>query len=250
MTLPTSLLTRPISHRGLHDVFDGRPENSIEAFKAAMDADYGIELDLQLSKDGVAMVFHDYHLARLTTETGPVAQRTAAQLGAIPLIGGETTIPTLAAVLDLIAGKVPLLIEIKDQDGEMGPNVGPLEEATAAALRDYPGPVAVMSFNPHAVTAFGKAAPSVPRGLTTSAFELSDWAPLPGAVCSRLREIPDYDSCGASFISHEAADLARPRVADLKGDGAHILCWTIKSAEQEEQARQVADNVTFEGYRA
>lgn len=250
MNLPTSLLVRPITHRGLHDRFDGRPENAIEAFQAAMDNGYGIELDLQISKDGVAMVFHDYHLDRLTGAKGPVAQRTAAELGAIQLTGGEATIPTLTAVLDLVAGKVPLLIEIKDQDGEMGPNVGPLEEATAAALSEYKGDVAVMSFNPHAVIAFGKAAPSVPRGLTTSAFDPADWAPLPNSVCSRLRDIPDFDSSGACFISHEAADLARPRVADIKGGGFPVLCWTIKSQKQEAEARKVADNVTFEGYLA
>lgn len=250
MTLPTSLLIRPITHRGLHDRYDGRPENSIEAFQAALDQKYGIELDLQMSKDGVAMVFHDYQLDRLTGETGPVAQRTAAELGAIPLTGGKETIPTLAAVLKLVAGQVPLLIEIKDQDGEMGPNIGPLEEATAADLGDYQGDVAVMSFNPHAVAAFGKAAPAIPRGLTTSAFDPADWAPLPRSVCSHLRDIPDFETCGASFISHEATDLARPRVADLKGGGAHVLCWTIKSAKQEAQARKVADNVTFEGYLA
>jgi glycerophosphoryl diester phosphodiesterase len=250
MTLPATLLTRPITHRGLHDVKDGRPENSVEAIKAAIDASYGIEIDLQLSKDGVAMVFHDYHLGRLTERSGPVAQRTAEELQSITLLGGEASIPTLDTVLDLVRGQVPILIEIKDQDGEMGPNVGTLEKATADLLKDYSGDVAVMSFNPHAVIAFGEAAPAVPRGLVTSAFDTTDWAPLPARVCKQLRDIPDYDRCGATFISHEAPDLARPRVADLKAGGAAILCWTIKSAAQEAEARKVADNVTFEGYLA
>ncbi len=250
MTLPAAFRARPITHRGLHDVTDGRPENGVEAITAAVDAGYGIEIDLQLSKDGVAMVFHDYHLARLTAETGPVAQRTAQALQAIPLTGGKATIPTLDTVLDLIGGKVPLLIEIKDQDGQMGENVGALEQATATALENYAGDVAVMSFNPHAVIAFGQAAPAIPRGLVTSAFVPADWAPLPARVCDHLRDIPDYDRCGATFISHEGPDLDRPRVAALKAAGATILCWTIKSAAQEAEARKIADNVTFEGYLA
>lgn len=250
MTLPNTLLTKPITHRGLHDVSDGRPENSIEAIDAAMSHGYGIEVDVQLSKDGVAMVFHDYHLGRLTAESGAVAQRTAAELGAITLTGGAAGIPTLTEVLARVDGAVPLLIEIKDQDGEMGENVGVLERAVAADLEDYTGDVAVMSFNPHAVIAFGEAAPHVPRGLVTSAFDPADWAPLPARVCDHLRDIPDYDRTGATFISHEGPDLDRLRVADLKTQGAHILCWTIKSAAQEAEARKVADNVTFEGYLA
>lgn len=250
MTLPDSLLSPALTHRGLHDVADGRPENSLEAIQAAIDHGYGIELDLQLSQDGVAMVFHDYHLGRLTGETGPVTLRSAAALGQIVLTGGKTGIPTFADVLTLVAGKVPLLIEIKDQDGQMGENVGPLERAAAADLAGYTGDVAVMSFNPHSVMAFGEAAPDIPRGLVTAAFDPMGWAPLPARICDYLRDIPDYDRTGATFISHEGPDLDRARVADLKAAGAHILCWTIKSAAQEAQARKVADNVTFEGYLA
>ena len=85
------------------------------------------------------------------------------------------------------------------------------EAATAAALERYTGPVAVMSFNPHSVARMAVLAPQVPRGLTTSAYDPEDWSPLPEATCTRLRGIPDYDRSGASFVSHEAADLARPR---------------------------------------
>ncbi|MEL6573548.1 MAG: glycerophosphodiester phosphodiesterase family protein [Pseudomonadota bacterium] len=250
MRLPQAFFARPITHRGLHDVTDGRPENSREAIQAAIDANYGIEIDLQLSQDGAAMVFHDYHLGRLTEAEGPMAQRSSADLQSIPLKGGESGVPTLAEVLDLVGGQVPLLIEIKDQDGQMGPNVGALEQATAAALKGYKGAVAVMSFNPHATAAFRDAAPDVPRGLVTSAYAPYNWATLPTLVCDTLRHIPDYDRTEACFISHEAADLDRPRVADLKAAGAAILCWTIRSAAEEAKARQIADNVTFEGYLA
>jgi glycerophosphoryl diester phosphodiesterase len=248
--LPDSFLRLPITHRALHDRAAGRIENSPQAIKAAVTAGYGIEIDLQLSSDGVAMVFHDETLDRLTAATGPVNTRTAAELGQIVLKGSTDTIPTLAEVLALIDGKVPLLIEIKDQSLVMAPTDGRLEEATATTLQGYKGDVALMSFNPAAVHHMARLAPHLPRGITTSAYDPDDWSPMPAEMCAQFRRIPDYDATGSSFISHEAADLARDRVAELKEKGAKILCWTIRSPEAEAAARRVADNVTFEGYRA
>lgn len=248
--LPESFLKLPIAHRALHDRAAGRIENSAAAIRAAVTAGYAIEIDLQLSSDGVPMVFHDEDLDRLTEETGPVNARIAAELGRIRLRESTDTIPTLAEVLDLIGGRVPLLIEIKDQTQVMGPTDGKLEAATAKVLRGYAGDVALMSFNPHSVAQMARLAPHLPRGITTSAYDPDDWAPLPKEVCDRLRPIPDYDATGSSFISHEGRDLSRPRVAELKAQGAVILCWTIRSAADEAMARQIADNVTFEGYPA
>lgn len=250
VALPPEFRTLPIAHRALHDRAAGRPENSRAAVRAAVAAGYGIEIDLQLSRDGQAMVFHDEDLDRLTGETGPLNARSAAELGAIRLRDAEDGIPTLAEVLAIVAGRVPLLIEIKDQDGLMGPKVGPLERAAAAALAGYAGPVAVMSFNPHSMAEMARLAPHLPRGITTSAYDPDDWAPLPASVCATLRDIPDYDRVQASFISHEWPDLGRARVADLKAQGATILCWTIRSPAQEAEARRIAQNVTFEGYLA
>ena len=248
--LPPVFLGPPIAHRALHDRTAGRPENSRAAIRAAVDAGYGIEIDLQLSSDGRAVVFHGYDLKRLTSETGPVRQRSAAELGRIALTDGDGEgIPTLDEVLEIVAGRVALLVEIKDQDGAMGGNVGALEQAAAAVLRGYDGPVAVMSFNPESVAAFGAAAPAIPRGLTTSAYDPDDWH-LPQAVCDRLRDIPDLERVGATFISHEAADLSRDRVRALRADGLPVLCWTIRSLDADRAARRLADNVTFEGYAA
>jgi len=248
--LPPAFLKAPLAHRGYHDLAAGIPENSRAAFRAAIAAGYGIELDVQLTKDRRAMVFHDYGLGRLTAEKGPIRQRTSAELSAIPLTGGDETIPTLPQVLDLVAGQVPLLIEIKDQDGAMMHDVGPLEIAVAHALVGYTGPVAVMSFNPHAVEAFAAVSPDTPRGLTTCAYQPEDWPLLPAHVFVHLRETPYYDRVGATFVSHLARDLTRPRVRDLKTKGAKILCWTIRSPEAEAEAREIADNITFEGYAA
>jgi glycerophosphoryl diester phosphodiesterase len=250
MQLPAAFLSKPIAHRALHDKAKGRPENSLAAVRAAVEAGYGIEIDVQPSRDGVAMVFHDYDLERLTGRAGAIATLNAEELRAIRLLGGSEGIPTLREVLDTVAGKVPLLIEIKDQDGHMGPNLGPLGAAVAHELEGYEGPVAVMSFNPHAVAEMGRLAPNIPRGITTSAYIPDEWVPLPARICTHLRAIPDFESTESCFISHEVADLHRPRVAEIRALGAAILCWTVTSPALEAEARQVADNITFEGYLA
>ena len=248
--LPDPFRTIPLAHRALHDRTRGRIENSPSAIWAALDAGYGIEIDLHLSSDGVPMVFHDDDLARLTDRTGPVEGETAETLGRTMLTGGTDTIPTLAAVLSMVAGKVPLLIELKDRSGAMSGTDERLEEAAARAIADYDGPLALMSFNPDTVAALARLAPSVPRGIVTSAFDPADWSDLPPETCDRLRGVPDYARTGASFVSHEAVDLSRPRVADLKAEGATVLCWTIRSPEAEVLARRIAHNVTFEAYAA
>ncbi len=248
--LPDAFLAAPLAHRGYHDARRGTPENSRAAFLAAIGAGYGIELDVQLSADGAAMVFHDADLKRLTGRKGKLRDLRAADLSRIPLIGNDEGIPTLPEVLDLVAGRAPLLVEIKDQTGAMGRETGALEQAVAHALTGYAGPVAVMSFNPHSVIAFGKTAPEVPRGLTTCAFRRKDWQRLPRGAFADLRGIPLYGAAGASFVSHRAADLGNPRIAELKEQGAAILCWTIRSPAEETAARRIAQNITFEGYVA
>ena len=250
MKLPDVFLNRPLAHRGLHDIAAGRAENSLKSFQAAIDGNYSIELDLQISSDGVAMVFHDYGLARLTAAKGPVAQHTAAQLGDISLLHDGGGIPTLAEVLVLVDGRVPLLIEVKDQDGQMGPNIGPLGEAAAYCLRGYKGPFAMMSFNPHATAEMAQLLPDAPRGIVTDKYDPEDWPLLPQATREALSGITGYECSGACFVSHNAADLSTPRIAELKAQGAAIICWTVKSAEIEAEARKIADNITFEQYFA
>lgn len=247
--LPPDFLRRPVAHRALHG--PGRPENSRAAVRAAVAAGYAIEIDLQLSSDGQAMVFHDYDLGRLTGERGAVGARSADELSRIPLAGGDgECIPTLGDILGIVEGRAPLLVEIKDQDGRMGPEVGALEEAAARALADYPGPVAVMSFNGHSVRRMGELAPHLPRGLTTGAFDAELWPHFPETLRAHLRGMPELEASGAVFVSHEARDLDNPRIAALKARGMPVLCWTIRSEEAEQDARRVADNVTFEGYAA
>ncbi|QQA45044.1 glycerophosphodiester phosphodiesterase family protein [Pelagovum pacificum] len=243
--LPDVFLRRPIAHRALHDRRDGRPENSLAAIRAATARDLPVEIDVQLTADGEAVVFHDDRLDRLTDETGPVRERTVADLTAIPLKDGAENIPTLAQVL---AEPSPgFLIEIKDQDGALGPGIGALEEAVARAVQDSDATVALMSFNPHSIVTLSRLLPDVPRGLTTCSFG-PEWPDLPEATRAELAKIAMYDEAGASFISHHWPVLDSPRVAELKADGATILCWTIRSAKDEQTARKIADSVTFEGY--
>ncbi|MGZ9809561.1 glycerophosphodiester phosphodiesterase family protein [Pseudoroseicyclus sp. H15] len=246
--LPQAFLTRPIAHRALHG--SAGPENSRAAIRAAMEAGYGIEIDLQRSGDDEAVVFHDYDLARLTDASGPVAAKSAAELEATRLSGASDGIPGFAEVLRMVDGRVPLLVEIKDQDGALGPGIGPLEEAAARAAAGYVGPLAFMSFNPHSVAAMAQLAPHVPRGLTTTGYAAEDWPALPEEERARLRDIPDFDSAGASFISHEAADLGAGAVARIRNAGHPVLCWTIRSEAEAAEARRVADNITFEGFAA
>ena len=248
MLLPPAFLAAPIAHRALHDAAQGVPENSLGAAGRALRAGYGIEIDVQLSADGVAMVFHDDTLDRLTPARGPFRGRTARDLADIGLSGSDDPIPTLAEVLALVAGRVPVLIEIKDQSGAIGAGDDRLERAVAADLAGYDGPVAVMSFNPHVVAAMRSHAPGVPRGLVTSGFIPSQWPQISAETCAELRSITHFGKVGAGFVSHDWTDLGSPRVAELKAQGIPVLCWTVTTPQIEAQARRVADNITFEGY--
>ncbi|WP_281966433.1 glycerophosphodiester phosphodiesterase family protein [Roseovarius nanhaiticus] len=246
--LDPAFLAVPLAHRALHRPGSERLENSRAAIRAAMEHGYGIEIDVQMSSDGVAMVFHDDNLDRLTNGAGPVRAHSAAGLAGITLNGTDEGIPTLAEVLALVAGRVPLLIEVKDQHGQMGETDGMLEEAVVRDLAGYEGAVALMSFNPHSVIRLAKLAPTIPRGIVTCDYAPDHCPELTPQIRDRLRAIPDMEAARASFISHQWDDLDRPRVAELKAAGADILCWTIRSQEAAKTAGRIAQNITFEGY--
>lgn len=247
--LPDSFLARPIAHRGLHDLKNGVQENSRASFIAAIKGGYGIELDLQMSADGEAMVFHDYHLGELTGKNGALQMRTAEELRQIPLNVGDETIPDLSEILHLVNGQAPMLIELKDQDGALGPNIGKLEARVAEILSHYKGDAVVMSFNPYSMLAMAKLAPNLPRGITTCDYNAEHWQWTPRKRAEELREIPDFDRTGACFISHNYTQLNAAPVQALKARDVPILSWTICNSEQETIARNGADNITFEGYR-
>jgi len=223
----------PFAHRGLHG---GRlVENSIGAIAAAVAEGYGIEIDVQLSLDGVAMVFHDERLERLTAESGPVAERTAAALQALRLQGSGEAIPRLAEVLRTIAGRAPLLIELKTH----GHSSRRLCRAVAADLADYGGPVGVMSFNPNVASWFSWREPRIVRGLVATE---SGKEGLRGSVERQLSWIwgtPD-------FLAYDVRDLPSPFVADRRRDGVPVYTWTVRSEDDAARAAAHADQIIFE----
>ena len=247
--LDPGLLRLPIAHRGLHDPGAGIVENSRAAVRAAVIAGYAVEIDIQRAACGEAMVFHDASLERMTGVRGDVAGRSALELGRLELIGTRETIPTLAEILRIVGGRVPLLIELKDETASLAPGDGVLEARVAACIGDYAGAIALMSFNPHSVAQLAGAAPDRPRGLTTCDFVGANW-PLPDYVRAELAGITDFERTAAVFVSHNHRELDNPAIARLHRQGVPILCWTVRSPSQERAARRIAHNITFEGYRA
>ena len=249
MRLAPAFWSRPFAHRGLHDVGAGRPENGLAASDAAIAHGYGIELDVQASADGEAMVFHDYAMERLCGGSGRVDDLTAETLRATGLIGGGR-IPDLATVLARIAGRAHALIEIKDQSGGFGPTDGRLEQRVCEVVREsgYGETCAIMSFNPHSILTVGDHAPGVPRGLVSYDFEHPHDAHVDAAHRRDLANLAMFDECGADFVSYGATNLDAPAIASLRERDIPVFCWTIRSEAQAEAAYRRCDQITFEGF--
>ncbi|MEO1291710.1 MAG: glycerophosphodiester phosphodiesterase family protein [Pseudomonadota bacterium] len=242
--LPTNFLSAPIAHRGLHDASVGVIENSLGAVNAAASAGYAIEVDVQRAACGEAMVFHDDHLDRLTARSGPVAALTAPQLGALALTGSDETIPTLGVVLNSVAGRVPLVVEVKDQTGCYGAEVGRLEARIAELLAGYSGPVAVMSFNPYSVAWFRDNAAPLMRGFVSCRHPAE--ATPEATQLSDLHVAPALD---LDFISYDASALPVPPLDTLRTAGMPVISWTIRSDAEAARAYRHSDQITFEGFR-
>ena len=223
----------PFAHRGLHG--GARVENSAGAIAAAVAQGLGVELDVQLSRDGEAMVFHDYELGRLTAERGPVAGRTAAQLRAIRLNVCNEAIPSLTEALGAIAARAPLLVEIKSRNRRVAGSC----RAVAEALRGYEGPVGVMSFNPEVGGWFARHAPSVLRGLVVTE---SGRRGLRGRIERRFalwRSRADFLACDIRDLPSRFAGSARAR-------GMPVYTWTVRSEADRARASAHADQIIFE----
>jgi glycerophosphoryl diester phosphodiesterase len=220
-----SLLARPLAHRGLHDRARGVIENSFAAADAAAAAGYGIECDIQLSGDGEAIVFHDETLDRLTSETGRLDMRSASTLAAIALKDGRDTIPTLVAFLDCIAGRVPLVIEIKSRfDGDLR-----LAARAVALIRDYRGVVALKSFDPDVVAHCRDLDAPCPLGLVG-----------PAENDTPLSTIKTYD-----FLSWNVAALAALRSVQAQ---TPAMSWTIRSRDDQAHATRFNAQIVFETF--
>lgn len=243
---PAWLVARPIAHRGLHEAGAGVVENSLAAARAAIARGFSIECDVQDSADGEAMVFHDHDLARLTGETGAVRERDADALAALTLNGSGEPVPRLSDLLATVAGRVPLVVEIKSRfDGDPR-----LTRRTLALLADYPGPACVKSFDPFVVALAREIAPARPRGIVGQ----SVWGDEEGERLGRERvremaellhverTLPDFVSWRAKDLPCAAAHLCR----SLRG--MPVMTWTLRDAAAARAARAHADQIVFEGF--
>ena len=242
MAAPAWLTARPVAHRGLHDRDAGRIENTLPAAEAAIMRGFAIECDLQLTADGVPVVFHDDLLDRLTTATGPVAQRSLAELRAIPLRGTDASIPTLAELLATIDGRVPLLAEFKSRfDGDRR-----LEEVAALALAAYRGPLAVMSFDPDSVRALKALLPGVPHGLVADSYTDPEWDFIPPLRRLALRHLAAVPALAPDFIAYAVHDLPAAAPLALRDAGMPLLTWTVRTEADRATAARYADQIIFE----
>ncbi len=236
---PAWLEQVPLAHRGLHD--DERPENSLPAFTAAAAAGYGVELDVQLSRDGVPVVIHDPVLERVADHTGRVGQYSAEELRSVRLAGTSAHVPTLPDALARLRD-VPVMVEVK-QDRLPA---GRLERTVAAVLDDHPGPWCVASFNPSTVAWFRRHRPGAVRVLTAGPLHDVD---LPGPVRRRLAALTDLRRVAPHAVSYDLAALPTGPTDRWRASDGLLITWTAVGPDGLARARRLADNVIFEHVR-
>jgi glycerophosphoryl diester phosphodiesterase len=239
-----SLVGRPIAHRGLHDSGKGVVENSAAAFGHAIAHDYAIECDLQLSADGEAMVFHDEELDRLMESSGPLRARTARALRRIAFKRGRDRIQTLGDLLDQVAGKVTLVIELKSHwDGDDA-----LLRRALEVLAPYSGRYSLMSFDPDIVAAIREMSPATLRGIVTDRTTDHFYDRLSLGRRLELRYSTHMWRTQPHFISYRWSDLPFTPVSLFREAGHPVICWTIRSPDTAAWASRYADQITFEGF--
>lgn len=232
------LKRQPFAHRGLHDASLGIPENSLAAFDRAIEAGWGIELDVRLTVDGDTVVFHDATLDRLTEARGPLDKYTRIQLERIKLSNGET-INTLANVLIHIRGRVPVLIEAKVDNN----NYQPVCFSIRRAMEGYRGPAAVMSFNPNLPGWFARHQVKIIRGLVMTEEErkpMSKWD-----VRRRVKRQLSVWRAKPHFIAYDVDKLPSPFIEQARQQ-MPVLTWTVRDETQRDLAAKYADQIIFE----
>ncbi|SON56016.1 Glycerophosphoryl diester phosphodiesterase [Hartmannibacter diazotrophicus] len=240
------LIARPVAHRGLHDIKAGRVENTPSAVEAAIARNFAIEIDIHLSADGEAFVFHDSTLDRLTEGTGPVAAMTIADLKRVPFTATSDRIPTLDEVLEIVGGKVPIVIEVKSFAGH---ETTALVARSVEIVRAYKGPAALMSFDPGAVLAMRQLAPDIPRGIVADdCSDEDDWGGFSRWQRFYLRNLLHAPKTRPHFVNYWVKALPTPAPALLRRLGVPILTWTIRTAEDVARASRHADQIVFEGF--
>lgn len=237
------LFEPPIAHRGLWSK-DGAPENSLGAFQAACSGGYGIELDVQLSADGEAMVFHDARLDRMTGAQGRIADHTAADLSALKLAGSDEVIPTLSETLAHVGHRAMVLIELKTPAGE----VGPLERRVHEVLIDHNGPTAVIGFNPYSHAWFAQHHPKVLRGLDSYAYADDGARTLAPEQRRAFASLEHVGIAKPHFLALGLDMLPSARADKLRKAGMPVVAWTVRSAGDWSRVAGHCDNLIFEGF--
>lgn len=227
------LIDRPYAHRGLHGA--GLSENGMAAFDAAIAAGFGIECDVRLSADGVVFIHHDASLARMTGRDEVLASLSAATIDGLHLPDGGA-VPRLSALLNRTGETVPLLIEVKLDQGP----ASPLCQAIARDLTPWPdAPLAIMSFDPRIPAWFARHQPHVPRGLVVTQ---QGKPPLRGAIERALA----YRLARPDFIACDIRDLPSPFSTRARKKGLPMLTWTVRSDADRQRAAAHADQIIFE----
>jgi glycerophosphoryl diester phosphodiesterase len=246
MRAPDWLTARPVAHRGLHDAARGIIENMPSAAQAAVDGNFSIECDIQLTSDGEAMVHHDDVLGRLTEGSGALRGKTAAELKAVKFHNTPERMMTLGDLCALVAGRVPLVIEVKSHfDGDRK-----LVKRMAEVLASYSGPAVGMSFDPDQVLALREIMPKLARGIVAEReYTATDW---PEASPEQRRDMTHLRHAFRTrphFVNYQLNDLpaAAPWIA-RNIFGLPLLGWTVRTPEQRERAARYADQMIFEGF--
>ena len=226
------LFNRPIAHRGLWggDII----ENSLTAYKAAAEKGYPIEIDLFFTKDGEIVCFHDDTLSRMTGENGKITEKSLAELKALSLKGTSEKIPTLAEVLDICRGKVPLLIEIKDQPDDS------IVDKAVNILKDYDGEFAVQSFNPFYIKRVKKLAPEFVCGI------LGTHEKERGRITNYvLKHLSFNFMIKPDFISYHKEGL---KFVKRKAKKTPVIAWTVTDEKERQSLPPFVKNIIFENF--
>jgi len=246
MRAPDWLTARPVAHRGLHDRNRGIIENMPGAMIAAVASNFAIELDVQLTADGEAMVHHDDALGRLTEGSGTLLGMTAAQLKRVTFKDTAERMMTLGELCTLVAGRVPLVIEVKSHfDGDRR-----LVMRIAEVMASYRGPAAVMSFDPDQVIAIRELIPELPRGIVAQrSYDDSYWTKLTPAQRNGMLYLRHAMQTQPHFVNYWVNQLPAPAPWIARNIfGCPLLAWTVRTLEQRQRAARYADQMVFEGF--
>ena len=246
MRAPDWLTARPVAHRGLHDAARGIIENMPGAVQAAIAGNFSIEVDIQLTADGEAMVHHDDALGRLTEGSGALLGKTAAELKAVTFKRTPERMMSLGDLCTLVAGRVPLVIEVKSHfDGDRR-----LVSRMAEVLSSYSGPAVGMSFDPDQVLALRELVPSRARGIVAEReYTQADWPEASPEQRRGMTHLRHAFRTRPHFVAYWVNELpaAAPWIA-RHVFGLPLLSWTVRTPDQRARVARYADQMIFEGF--